>query len=74
MEFKSLNENLYDEFFVKELEVRLETDPLGVGGLMEFFDSQLQLDPCGGQCHGQTSCNLGECQPFTTCTVQCTAN
>jgi hypothetical protein len=46
MEIKSLNENLYDEFFVKELEIRLETDPLGVGGLVDLFDSQSELSGC----------------------------
>lgn len=36
-EIVSLNENLYDDFFVQELEARLETDPLIVGGLVDMF-------------------------------------
>lgn len=35
-ELKSLNENLYDEFYVQKLEKRLETDPLLLNG---FFGS-----------------------------------
>ncbi len=27
-ELKSVNENLYDEFYIQELEERLETDPM----------------------------------------------
>jgi hypothetical protein len=40
MELNSLNDKLYDEFFIQELETRLETDPLMVGGLVDLFDSQ----------------------------------
>ncbi|MDR1181733.1 MAG: hypothetical protein LBL13_07125 [Bacteroidales bacterium] len=56
MELKSLNENLYDEFFVQELESRLETDPLAVGGLMDIFSSQFSLDGCVG-----IDCDLWGC-------------
>jgi hypothetical protein len=35
-EIISLNTDLYDEFFVQELESRLETDPLMVGELIDF--------------------------------------
>lgn len=38
-ELVSLNDKLYDEFYVQELEKRLETDPLVVGGLLDFFFS-----------------------------------
>jgi hypothetical protein len=55
MELKSLNENLYDEFFVKELETRLETDPLGMSGLVDLFDFQ-SLDGCVG-----IDCDLWGC-------------
>jgi hypothetical protein len=57
MEFKSLNENLYDEFFVKELESRLETDPLGMGGLVDLFDSQEALDTCIWYCDTDGNCH-----------------
>lgn len=56
-ELVSLNDKLYDEFYVQELEERLETDPLIVGGLLDLFtdstDSTNELsrsvgeDPCG---------------------------
>ena len=36
-ELVSLNDKLYDEFYVQELEERLETDPLIVGGLLDLF-------------------------------------
>jgi hypothetical protein len=35
-EMISLNEGLYNDFFVLELEQRLETDPLMVGGILEW--------------------------------------
>jgi hypothetical protein len=38
-EIISLNEPLYDEFYVQELESRLETDPLIGGGLIDLFSS-----------------------------------
>ena len=34
LEISSMNEQLFDEFHLKELEQRLETDPFLVGGLM----------------------------------------
>ena len=38
-ELVSLNDKLYDEFYVQELEKRLETDTLVVGGLLDFFSA-----------------------------------
>jgi hypothetical protein len=35
-EMISLNEGLYNDFFVLELEQRLETDPLMVSGILEW--------------------------------------
>ena len=57
-----LNSNLNDEVYVKELEQRLETDPLGVGGLLDFCqghdislftvcDKGYEIRPCGGGEH-----------------------
>ena len=37
-ELVSLNDELYDDFYVQELEERLETDPLIAGGLIEMTD------------------------------------
>lgn len=34
----SLNENLFDEMFLQELETRLETDPLLPNGLVDLMD------------------------------------
>lgn len=36
-EMVSLNDQLYNDFFVQELETRLETDPLMTGGLVDFL-------------------------------------
>lgn len=36
-ELVSLNDELFNDFFVNELEKRLETDPLVGGGLAELF-------------------------------------
>jgi hypothetical protein len=58
MELKSLNEKLYDDFFVQELDSRLETDPLMMGGLVDLFDSQdsSQLDFCLVYCEEKSGC------------------
>ena len=53
---------LNDEVYVKELEQRLETDPLGVGGLIDFCQGHditlftecqkgYEIDSCGGVEH-----------------------
>ena len=58
----SLNAKLNDELYVKELEQRLETDPLGVGGLIDFCQGHditlftecqrgYEIDNCGGVEH-----------------------
>lgn len=39
-ELNSLNENLYDEFYVQRLEKRLETDPLLLNGFFGSVDDQ----------------------------------
>jgi hypothetical protein len=58
MKLKSLNEKLYDDFFVQELDSRLETDPLMTGGLFDLFESQdsAQLDLCIGYCSENNGC------------------
>lgn len=60
-ELISLNEKLYDEFYVQELEARLETDPLLVGGLIDFFTASGEdISPlsngCEFQCPGKFKC------------------
>jgi hypothetical protein len=64
MELNSLNDKLYDEFFVQELEARLETDPFMTGGLLDLFDSQDSAQAC--------FC-LGKCLEHS-CAEQCTVN
>jgi hypothetical protein len=58
MELKSLNEKLYDDFFVQELDSRLETDPLMIGGLVDLFDSHDLLQPvsCDVYCGEKAGC------------------
>ena len=34
-----VNNELYDELFIQQLEQRLETDPLAANGLLSFFDN-----------------------------------
>jgi hypothetical protein len=57
----SLNEHFYDEFFVQELESRLETDPLLVGGLVDF------LNPNDGTLALQSP----DCPELQTCGCYC---
>jgi hypothetical protein len=58
-----LNEKLYDEFFMQELELRLETDPLLVGGLVDFLNPN--VDSVGLQVT-----NL-DCPELQTCGCFC---
>lgn len=59
-ELVSLNSEL-TEFNVQELEQRLETDPLAVGGLLDIIttdDSSLFAADSCEKCGGFISCNL----------------
>jgi hypothetical protein len=67
-EIISLNTDLYDDFFVQELEVRLETDPLMLGGLMELFS-----DNCPTQCISLRDCNV-DCLGYGECAEYCNVN
>ncbi len=40
----SINNELYDEMYVAELEKRLETDPLLVNGLLSLFSQNSMTD------------------------------
>lgn len=55
-EFTPMNTEL-SEFFVEELEQRLETDPLIVGGLLDLFSSSHQ-DGIGSV---SMACNINNC-------------
>jgi len=65
----SMNDDLYDSMFLEELEVRLETDPLVPGGLLNLVDGVASAD-CGVDC----DCNGVhiECSPY--CDVRCGCN
>jgi hypothetical protein len=66
-ELVSLNGSLYDEFYIQELESRLETDPLIVGGLADFFTSPAEdssLSTTG-------SCGTFSCSEYSSCTLYC---
>ena len=61
-ELVSMNDTLYDEYYVNELEERLETDPLMVGGLLNFLIESGQCDAsprCGIKCTGNAELNIG---------------
>lgn len=46
-EIISLNETIDQEFFTEQLEERLETDPLAIGGLFDLFsENQAVYDDC----------------------------
>lgn len=54
----SFNETINQEFFVEQLEARLETDPLMVGGLFDLFTAE-QVEAAGwciGHSCGEHSC------------------
>ena len=58
-EMVSLNETTNQEFFVEQLEERLETDPLMVGGLFDLIaQTQADLVPyCEGFYDGEIICD-----------------
>lgn len=58
-EMVSLNETINQEFFVEQLEERLETDPLAVGGLFDLFtQNQIAADGfCGDYTNGEVKCS-----------------
>lgn len=60
----SANESLYDDLFIQKLETRLETDPLGVGGLVDLMGGDasniaMASNGCEGEftCDGEFSCD-----------------
>jgi hypothetical protein len=62
-EMVSLNERLYDEFFIQELEMRLETDPLLLGEFLGIFNGELSAADCDFTCSGTytTGCEHSAC-------------
>ncbi|WP_302591070.1 hypothetical protein [uncultured Muribaculum sp.] len=42
----SINDDLFDELYLQELENRLETDPLLPGGLIELVNADETYCPC----------------------------
>lgn len=64
---KPLNEEL-PEFFLDELEKRLETDPLNVGALMNLYDPSVQNGDYF--CINYDTCNeYNGCNHYTYCTI-----
>jgi len=59
-EMVSLNEAANQEFFVEQLEERLETDPLMVGGLFDLIQQgqSYTADGCVGYSNGEVSCSI----------------
>ncbi len=63
---KPLNQGL-SEFYLENLEQRLETDPLSIGALMDI-DATNPEDNCSSYCWGYEFCNpKGGCE-VTSCT------
>ena len=71
-EITPLNTLLYDDFYVQELENRLETDPLSIGGILEMDSSlpedelepQCFIDQCTKTCYEHDSCMIEICPNF----------
>lgn len=59
-ELDSLNEKLYDDFYLEKLEKRLETDPLLHSGLFGMLsDDMAPVEPL--DCFCNPICDLGGC-------------
>jgi hypothetical protein len=65
-EIISLNTDLYDEFFVQELEYRLETDPLMLGGFLLSSVECIGYTECSTHCIGYGNCP-DQCLDYMTC-------
>lgn len=60
-ELNSLNTQL-PPLYLEELEQRLETDPLAIGGLLSAdWDADSCTGQCNGQCNGQGNHCTGQC-------------
>lgn len=66
-ELNSLNAKL-PPLYLEELEQRLETDPLAIGGLLS--PTSWDADNCTGQCGCNGQCN-GQCTGQCGCNGQC---
>lgn len=66
-ELRSLNDTLYDEFYLQELESRLETDPLLIGNRLDI-DNQTAGD-------AEPLCIADSCEKvcgeYDSCIIQC---
>ncbi|MBS5556838.1 MAG: hypothetical protein KHX27_10595 [Alistipes sp.] len=58
----SMTETLCDSLYVKELESRLETDPLVAGGLLQFMGDNGDLEMLS--CKKEFSCGEFSCNGF----------
>lgn len=61
VEIVPMNDNLYDEFLVQELETRLETDPLLSGGIIGLPDGDIgdaAEDFCVIHCGEHSGCMI----------------
>ena len=67
---KQISNNFYDEHFIQELEMRLETDPLFPGGLIDLIDEVSCSHTCGSNiCRpndcAANACEINDCAPNT---------
>lgn len=63
---KSLNQG-HSEFYLEDLEQRLETDPLSIGALLDI-DSANGEDACSSYCWGYEYCKPKEGCDVISCT------
>jgi hypothetical protein len=61
----SMNEKLYSDFSIEELEQRLETDPLLLGGLFDTMGWCIFVNNC--TCDGTTNCTCNVIGANCTC-------
>lgn len=68
-ELHSLNEGL-PSFYLEELEQRLETDPLGVTGLLSQYSASLNTGDSQGFSDSEGDCQCN-CNNNNACTCNC---
>lgn len=67
---EQISNDFYDDHFIQELEMRLETDPLFPGGLIDLIDEVTCNHTCGTNiCQPNNCatniCDTNECRPNT---------
>lgn len=73
---EQISNDFYDDHFIQELEMRLETDPLFPGGLIELIDenSYCGQNTCQTNACDDLECTINYCKDQACGNNNCTTN